>query len=73
MPKLGSISHRALVRRLRSFGFAGPFQENDHPYMIKRDFALTIPNSHEKEISPDLISRLLRQAGIKREEWNKKR
>lgn len=72
MPKLGSISHRVLVQRLRTFGFAGPSQENNHPYMTKGNFALTIPNSHEKEISPDLISRILRQAGIKREEWDKK-
>ena len=72
MPKLGPISHRVLVKRLRTFGFAGPFQENDHPYMTKGEFVLTVPNLHEKEISPDLISRILRQAGIKREEWDKK-
>ena len=72
MPKLGSISHRLLIKRLRTFGFAGPFQENDHPYMTKGEFALTIPNLHEKEISSDLISRILRQAGIKREDWDKK-
>jgi len=72
MPKLGSISHRVLVQRLRIFGFVGPFQENGHPYMTKGNFNLTIPNPHEKDISPDLLTRILRQAGIKREEWNKK-
>ena len=41
--------------------------------MSKGTISITIPNQHEKEISPDLISRILRQAGIKREEWDKKR
>ena len=72
MPKLGSISHRLLVKRLRTFGFVGPFQEGRHPYMTKGNFGLTVPNPHEKEISPDLLTRILRQAGIKREDWDKK-
>ncbi|MFA6407918.1 MAG: type II toxin-antitoxin system HicA family toxin [Candidatus Paceibacterota bacterium] len=71
MPKLGSISNRALVQRLRAFGFEGPFQENGHPYMTKGELGLTIPNPHKKDISPDLISRILRQAGIRREDWDK--
>ena len=73
MPKLGSISHRALIQKLRAFGFDGPSQDGKHPYMSKGTVSITIPNPHEKEISPDLISRILRQAGIKREEWDKKR
>lgn len=71
MPKLGSLSYRVLVQRLRKFGFSGPSQDGKHPYMDKGNISLTIPNSHEKDISPDLISRILRQAGIKRDEWNK--
>lgn len=69
MPKLGPISWRGLVQRLRRFGFEGPHQEGKHPYMIKGNFVLTIPNAHEKDISADLLTRILRQAGIKREEW----
>jgi plasmid maintenance system antidote protein VapI len=37
--------------------------------MIKGDIVLTIPNPHKSEISPDLIVRIIRQAGISREEW----
>jgi hypothetical protein len=37
--------------------------------MIKRLLILTLPNPHRGEISPDLLIRILRQAGISREEW----
>ena len=30
---------------------------------------LTVPNPHEKEVSQDLLMRLLRQSGISREQW----
>lgn len=69
MPKLRPISLRAFVARMREFGFSGPYQEGKHPYMIKGSITLTIPNPHEKEISQDLLVRLLRQAGITRAEW----
>ena len=51
MPKLGPLSLRAFIVRMRKFGFAGPYQEGKHPYMIKGSMTLTIPNPHEKEIS----------------------
>jgi predicted RNA binding protein YcfA (HicA-like mRNA interferase family) len=71
MPKLGPISWRVLVQRLRRFGFEGSYQEGKHPYMIKENLVLTIPNAHEKDLSADLLVRILRQAGIKREEWDR--
>ena len=40
-----------------------------HPYMIRRDVRVTIPNPHRLEISVDLLSRILRQAEISREVW----
>ena len=69
MPKLGPLSLRAFIVRMRKFGFAGPYQEGKHPYMLKGSITLTIPNPHEKEISQDLLVRLLRQAGITRSQW----
>lgn len=73
MSKLGPVSLRVFIARMRSFGFDGPYQEGKHPYMIKGSVTLTIPNPHDGEISPDLLLRLLRQAGVSREQWiNKK-
>lgn len=69
MAKLAAVSWFVFVRRLRSLGFQGPFQGGKHPYMVKGDLVLTIPNPHRKEISPGLLSRILKQAGISRKEW----
>jgi hypothetical protein len=30
---------------------------------------VVIPNPHEGDIGPDLLARVLRQAGVSREEW----
>jgi hypothetical protein len=30
---------------------------------------LILPNPHRAEIEPDLLARLLRQAGVTREQW----
>ncbi|HET6455447.1 MAG TPA: type II toxin-antitoxin system HicA family toxin [Armatimonadota bacterium] len=69
MPRLGPVSWQELVRRLRGFGFEGPFTGGRHPYMVRADVVITIPNPHRKEISVDLLVRLLSQAGITRDEW----
>jgi hypothetical protein len=37
--------------------------------MIKDNLVLTIPNPHRGDISIDLLARILKQAGITREEW----
>jgi len=52
-------------------GFDGPYQGGKHPYMIKGELVLTIPNPHPEDISVDLILRIIRQAGISREDWLK--
>ena len=69
MPKLAPISRRKLVQRLRELGFEGPFAGGKHPQMRRGNLTLIIPNDHEGEIGPGFLSRLLRQAGISREEW----
>jgi hypothetical protein len=42
-------------------------------FMIKNDLVLTIPNPHRKEIGVDLLTRIVKRAGITREEWLKAR
>lgn len=69
MSKLRPVSQRELVARLRELGFRGPYQEGKHPYMIRGDVALTVPNPHEGGISVDLLKRILRQGGVGRSEW----
>jgi len=67
--KLSAISWQTLVKNLRKFGFEGPYQGGRHPYMVKSDLVLTLPNPHRKEIGIDLLVRILKQAGISKDQW----
>ena len=69
MSRLTPVSRRELVQRLRELGFEGPFSGGRHEFMVRGEVRLILPNPHRQEISPDLLSRILRQAGIEREEW----
>ncbi|HEX4965938.1 MAG TPA: type II toxin-antitoxin system HicA family toxin [Thermoanaerobaculia bacterium] len=69
MTRIGPISRRELIRRLRRLGFEGPFTGGRHEFMARREIRLAIPNPHRQEISADLLTRILRQAGVAREEW----
>jgi len=69
MSRLSPISRRELVQRLRELGFDGPFIGGRHEFMVRGSVRQILPNPHRQEISTDLLSRILRQAGIEREEW----
>ena len=69
MSKLNPVSQQELVKGLNRFGFEGPFAGDKHLFMIKGDLRLTILNPHKETIGSDLLIRILRQAGISREEW----
>jgi predicted RNA binding protein YcfA (HicA-like mRNA interferase family) len=69
LAKLTPVSWRELVRRLRVLGFEGPLQGGRHPYMVRGDLVVTLPNPHRGDIGVELLSRLLRQASISRDEW----
>ena len=72
MPKLSPVSHKDLIKRLRMFGFEGPYSGGKHLYMLKGDSRLTVPNPHKQKISVDLLTRILRQADITKKEWIEK-
>jgi len=67
--KLTPVSWREFVRRLQELGFDGPYAGGKHPQMRRGDLTVIIPNSHEGDVGVGLLTRLLRQAGISREEW----
>ncbi len=69
MPRLGPIKRTELVRCLRAIGFEGPYSGTKHQFMIKGDLVLRIPNPHGSDIGKELLSRILRQAGIDRKLW----
>ena len=71
MPPFGTISRSNLVRALRKAGFEGPFGGGKHSFMVRGNLTLSIPNPHRGDIGRDLLSRILRQAGVSREEWDR--
>jgi len=54
---------------LKKLGFEGPYSGGKHPFMVKGDLVLTIPNAHKKNIGIGLLSRVLKDADISRSEW----
>ena len=69
MSKIRPVSYNELVRGLKTFGFEGPFTGGKHLFMLKGNLRLTIPNPHRQIIGIDLLMRILRQAGIRKDEW----
>ncbi len=69
MTRLTPVSRSELIFRLRRFGFDGPFAGGRHQFMERADRRLILPNPHRQEIGVDLLSRILRQAGLSRSDW----
>ena len=71
MPQFGPVKQKDLVRYLKLLGFDGPYSGGKHPFMIKETLTITIPNPHKVEIGRELLYKILKQANISKEEWEK--
>ena len=71
MPAFGPIGRDDLIRALKQLGFQGPYPGTKHPVMVKGEFKLIIPNPHGTDIGIGLLKRILREARISREEWER--
>jgi hypothetical protein len=71
MPRFGPIGRTNLIRYLRQLGFAGPFAGGRHEFMQRGDNRLILPNPHRGDVGVDLLARLLREAEISRDEWER--
>ena len=69
MPKAGPIKRRDFIRYLRKLGFEGPFAGGSHEHMVRGAMQIPLPNPHEGDISQALLLRILKSAGISRDEW----
>lgn len=69
MPAFGPIKRRDLIQHLRQLGFEGPFAGGKHQFMVRNPVTIRITNPHQGDIGRELLARILRQAGITREEW----
>jgi hypothetical protein len=60
-----------LIRYLKVLGFVGPYASGKYQYLVRNEARLALPNPHQGEISKDLLARILRQAGIDKDDWEK--
>lgn len=66
---MNPVNRRELIRRLRLFGFEGPFSGGRHSFMRRGQLKLRVPNPHAGDIGVPLLREILRQAGIQESEW----
>ncbi|HEV7644345.1 MAG TPA: type II toxin-antitoxin system HicA family toxin [Pyrinomonadaceae bacterium] len=72
MPKVAPIKRKDLIYYFRKLGFDGPFAGGKHASMLKGNLSLTIPNPHKgQEYSKGFLLKLLKQAEIDRDTWEK--
>lgn len=69
MARIGPISRRDLIACLRQIGFDGPFPGGRHEVMTRGSQYAVLPNPHQGDISSPFLTRILRQAGVSRDEW----
>ncbi len=69
MPAFGPISRADLIRGLRALGFASPFPGGRHAFIGPRRASCRHSESASGCDWVNLLARILRQAGVSREEW----
>lgn len=69
MPQLKAIKRTDLIRYLKQLGFTGPYAGGKHQFMIKDKLRLTSPNPHQSDIGVNLFTKILKQAGISKTDW----
>jgi predicted RNA binding protein YcfA (HicA-like mRNA interferase family) len=71
MPRLGPVKRKDLIRLLRKLGFEGPYSGGKHQFMVLDDVTVRIPNPHQDDIGKELLRRILRQARIDLNVWER--
>ena len=71
MPRPGPIKRVELIRYLQILGFEGPYSGGKHQFMLKGVIHLRLPNPHRRDVGRELLSRILKQAGIDEDSWEK--
>ncbi len=69
MPPFGPIKREELISCLRQLRFTGPYAGGRHQFMVRGNFRVRIPNPQRGDIGRNLLSRILKEAGIDRAEW----
>jgi predicted RNA binding protein YcfA (HicA-like mRNA interferase family) len=67
--RLTPITRRELVKRLRNLGWDGPFSGGKHEFMVRGAMKLPIPNPQGGVLGVGMVSEILRETEISREDW----
>jgi len=71
VPRLGPTKRAELITYLQILGFEGPYSGGKHQFMLKGMTRLRLPNPHKNDVGKELLSRILKQAGIDKNTWEK--
>jgi len=71
MPKLTPLKPIEVIKKLKKLGFEGPIPWWRHAHMIKGELFIPIPLHGWKELWVGIISAIINEAWITREEWMK--
>ena len=71
MPPFGPVKRKDLIRHPKQVGFEGPYSGGRHRFMLRGEITVRVPNPHQSDISRQLLSRILSQAGVGEEEREK--
>jgi predicted RNA binding protein YcfA (HicA-like mRNA interferase family) len=71
VPRLGPIKRTELVRYLQTLGFEGPYSGGKHQFMVRGVIRLRLPNPHRTDLGRELLSRILKQAGVDKGTWER--
>jgi predicted RNA binding protein YcfA (HicA-like mRNA interferase family) len=71
VPSPGPIKRAELISYLQILGFEGPYSGGKHQFMLKGVIRWRLPNPHRRDVGRELLSRILKQAGIDKDSWEK--
>lgn len=69
MPR--NISRKEIIKKFRVLGFSGPHSGKKHQFMKKGPLKVRIPNPHGGDVSTELVKRIIKQADITDNQWDK--
>lgn len=69
MPKLTPLKASEVIRKMKKIGFQGPIHWWRHSHMIKWELTIPVPLHGNKDLKVWLISMIINEIGISREEW----
>ncbi|MDO8282359.1 MAG: type II toxin-antitoxin system HicA family toxin [Thermodesulfovibrionia bacterium] len=70
-PSLKLCSGAEAVKKFKKAGWSAARQKGSHVMLIKPDYQWTLSVPQHKELGPGLLRKLIQQAGLSIEEFNK--